>query len=102
MPDTGPVTCFQIRIHGRFDVQVTGGSTPCSARGFVTTRWVVAASVETAIQKAFRSAKRELNQWPDVRHGLVSIRMEAEEVCYGSWWRWLKGGGRGFGFYEKD
>jgi hypothetical protein len=102
MPDTELVNCFQVRIHGEFDVHVAGGSTPWSARGFVTTRWVVAAGVENAVQKAFRSARRELDQWSDVRDGLVSIRMEADEVRRGSWWRWLRGGGRGFAFYEKD
>ena len=57
---------------------------------------------EGAVRKAFESARCELNRWSDVRDGLVSVEMEAEKVDAGSWWRWLKGGGRGFTFYTED
>jgi len=72
------------------------------AHGFYTTRWVVAVDEEAAVRKAFGSARRELSRWSDVRDGLVAVEMVAEEVDAGSWWRWLKGGGRGFTFFTED
>jgi len=63
----------------------------------------VTSDVQTATTKAFNSAWRELQQkQADIRDGLVSIDMEAEEVTSGSWWRWLKGGGRRFAFYTEE
>ena len=67
-----------------------------------TTRWVIAEAGEAAVRKAFRSAERELQEWSDVRDGLVGIKMEAENVSAGSLWRWVRGGGRGFAFYVDD
>ena len=93
--------CFRVIIHGAFSAMVLLDS-ELGARGFYTTRWVVASDLEGAISKAFRSARRELNQWSDIRDGLIAVEMEDEEVAQGSWWRLLKGGGRGFAFYEKE
>lgn len=95
------VACFRVLIHGAFTARVTLAP-EAEARGFYTTRWVIASDKATAIRKAFSSARTELNQWSDVRDGLVAVEMEAEEVHAGSWWRWLKGGGRGFAFYTED
>ena len=93
--------CFRVLIHGAFTARVLLAP-EVNARGFYTTRWVVAADKQTAVSKAFQSARRELEQWSDVRDGLVAVDMEAEEVDAGSWWRWLRGGGRGFAFYGDD
>lgn len=101
MPDASSVGCFRVLIHGDFTARVKLAP-DAHARGFYTTRWVVAFDETTAVRKAFASARRELNWWSDVRDGLVSVEMEAEEVDFGSWWRWLKGGGRGFAFYTED
>ena len=93
------VRCFQVLIHGAFRPRLNFGP-EMGARGFYTTRWVVTANEQAAIRKAFTSARRELvTKQADIRDGLVAIEMEAEEVESGSWWRWLKGGGRGFTFY---
>jgi len=102
MPDASGVGCFRILIHGDFTARVKLAPEMAHARGFYTTRWVMASDKATAIRKAFSSARTELNQWSDVRDGLVAVEMEAEEVDAGSWWRWLKGGGRGFVFYTED
>jgi hypothetical protein len=60
----------------------------------------VTSNEQTAIGKAFDSARPELAaKKPDIRDGLVAIEMEAQEVAPGSWWRWFKGGRRGFSFY---
>lgn len=92
---------FQVLIHGAFRPRLNFGS-ELGARGFYTTRWVVTADERTAIAKAINSARRELVQkQADIRDGLVSIEMEAEEVAPASWWRWLKSGGRGFTFYSE-
>jgi hypothetical protein len=48
---------------------------------------VVADTKENATLKAFQLAKRELEQWADIRDGLVGIDMKAEDVSAGSWWR---------------
>lgn len=94
--------CFLVLIHGAFRPRLNFGSEQ-SARGFYTTRWVVTADEQTAITRAFGSARRELSEeHADIRDGLVSIDMEAEEVAPRSWWRWLKGGGRGFAFYTDE
>jgi hypothetical protein len=96
------VRIFSVLIHGAFNshLQVQPGAP--FARGFYTTRWVLAADEKTAVQEAFRSAEEELNSWSNVRDGLVSVSMEAEEIGPGSLWRWLRGGGRGFAFYTED
>jgi hypothetical protein len=95
-----PMQCFQVIIHGAFNSPVAFAP-ETGVRGFYTTRWVATTDSQRAVSKAFRSARRELNQWPDVRDGLVAVEMEAEDVAAGSWWRWLKGGGRGFTFYTE-
>ena len=98
MLDAVAVRCFCVIIHGEFNERVRLAP-DVPARGFYTSRWVLADGEETAVRKAFHSAEQELQQWSDVRDGLVEVRMEAEEVSNGSWWRWLRGGGRGFAFY---
>ena len=102
MPDVTPVQCFRVLIHGEFERLVRLGPADVETRGFYTTRWVVADGQDSAIRKAFGSAKRELQKWSDIRDGLVGIDMEAEEVSEGSWWRWLRRGGKGFAFYVDD
>jgi hypothetical protein len=102
MPDATAVRCFRVLIHGQFERLVQLGPAEVETLGFYTTRWVVADAKEDAIRKAFRSAKRELQQWSDIRDGLVGIEMEAEDIGAGSWWRWLRGGGKGFAFYAED
>ena len=101
MPDAFIVRCFRVLIRGDFTARVTLAP-EMAARGFYTTRWVVASDEETAVRKAFNSARAELNRWSDLRDGLVAVEMEVEDVDGGSWWRWLKGGGRGFTFYPED
>ena len=92
--------CFVVLIHGSFLPRLNFGS-EASAAGFYTTRWVVSSDERAAVVKAFASARRELvDTEADIRDGLVLIDMEAEEVGAGSWWRWLKSGGRGFTFYR--
>ena len=91
--------CHRVSIHGTFDPRVRLAR-EVEAAGFYTTRWVVAANEQKAVTRALRSARSELDQYSDVRDGLVAVQMEVEEVAPGSWWRWLqKGGGRGFSFY---
>src|SRR4028119_171554 len=96
------VRCFRVLIHGQFERRVHLGPADRQARGFYTTRWVVAGTRDEAVRKAFGLAKRELEQWSDIRDGLIGIKMEAEELNSGSWWRWLRGGGRGFAFCLED
>ena len=96
------VRCFVVLIHGRFKRRVRLGPDEIDTRGFYTTRWVLADDEEDAVRKAFRSAERELQRWSDVRDGIVGTDMEAERIGPGSWWRWLKGGGRGFAYYTDD
>lgn len=94
--------CFLVLIHGAFRPRLNFGA-ELSAHGFYTTRWVVTSNKQTAIAKAFKSARRELMEaQADIRDHLVSIEMEVEQVEPGSWWRWLKGGGRGFSFYTDE
>jgi hypothetical protein len=94
-----PVRCFLVLIHGAFQPRLHFGA-ELTACGFYTTRWIVSPNKETAIRRAFDSVRRELvAKQTDIRDGLVKVEMEAEEVAPGSWWRWLKGGGRGFAFY---
>jgi hypothetical protein len=93
--------CFLVLIHGAFTAAVQLAP-EVDAHGFYTTRWVVAFDKQNAVRKAFQSARRELNQWSDVRDGLVQVEMEAEKVEAGSWWRWLKGGRGGFSFYGDE
>jgi len=95
------VHCFVVLIEGEFERLVDVGFAE-HAGGFYTSRWVVARTKAAAIPKALRSAKRELEQWPDIRDGLVRINMQVESVGAGSWWRWVRGGGRGFSFYGDE
>ena len=89
---------FHVLIHGGFTARVRLAP-EVSTQGFYTSRWVLARDEAAAVQKAFRSARAELDQWDDIRDGLVSVNFEAEETGPGSLWRWLRGGGRGFTFY---
>lgn len=100
--DVVAVHCFRVLIHGEFNRLVRLGAADVETRGFYTTRWVIAATKESAVRRAFRSAHVELEEWSDIRDGLVAIDMEAEDVSLASWWRWFRGGGRGFAFYFDD
>ena len=102
MPDARSVRSFRVLIHGQFARRVRLSPAETDIGGFYTTRWVVADTKENATRKAFQLAKRELEQWGDIRDGLVGIDMKAEDVNAGSWWRWLRGGGKGFAFYADD
>ena len=101
MPDAAAVHCFRVIIHGAFSARVRLAP-DVDTRGFYTTKWVVAPDKQTAVSKAVQSARRELEQWSDVGDGLVAVDIEAEDVDSGSWWRWLRGDGRGFAFYGDD
>lgn len=78
------------------------GSADLDARGFYATRWVVAKAEQDAIHKAILSTNAELQDWANVRDEFVRVQMDAQEVSAGSWWRWLRGGGKGFAFYAED
>jgi hypothetical protein len=93
------VQYLRVLIHGHFQRRVQLRPDELETAGFyTTTRWLVAVSNSAAVNKAFRSAERELQHRPEIRDGFVGINMEAEEVDAGSWWRSLRGGGRGFAF----
>ena len=96
------VRIYCVLIHGAFEARVRLHPDQLPARGFYTSRWVLAHNEAKAREKAFQSAREELNEWSDVRDGLVAVRMDAEQVGPGSIWRWLKGGGKGFSFYIDD
>jgi hypothetical protein len=103
MPDADIMACFRVLIHGRFERLLGVAQAHAEPRGFYTTRWVTADTKPEAVSKAFELARRELHQkLPDVRDGFVVVEMDAEETTGGSWWRWLKGGGRGFSFYTGE
>lgn len=93
--------CFAVLVQGSFS-EPLGLGPGLHARGFYTTRWVVALDRRSATRKALQSIRRDLNQWLDVRDGRVTVEMEVEEIGPGSWWRWLTRGGRGFSFHEEE
>ena len=101
MPNAAMVGCFQVLIQGAFSGPI-GLGPELKAHGFHATRWIVASEKPKAMRKAFESLRRDLNNWPDIRDGRVTVEMDVEEIGAGSWWRWLKGGGRGFSFYDED
>jgi hypothetical protein len=97
------VRIFSILVHGVFTSHVELLHAAPPLRGFYTTRWVLARNEAEATERAFRSVRRELNgKWPDLRDGLVSVSMNADEIGPGSLWRWLRGGGAGFAFYADE
>ena len=85
---------YSVRIHGTFNANVRMHTDELFARGFYTTRWVLAGNEAEATKKAFGSARQELSEWSDLRDGLVSVMMEVEDIGPGSVWRWLRGGAR--------
>ena len=93
--------CFHVLIHGQFDVRVQLAP-EVPARGFYTSRWVITGGRDEAVRKAFRSAKRELQQWSDIRDGLVSVTMETETLEPAAFWRVFSRGNRGFAFYGEE
>jgi len=93
---------FRVLVHGAFTAHVRLNP-EVQARGFYTTRWVFARDEAAAAEKAFNSARSELKKWSDVRDGLVSVAMDAEDVqATGPWHIVFRGGGRGFAFYGEE
>jgi hypothetical protein len=93
---------YVVRVHGVCTPLVASES-PLPFRGFYTTRWVFAPDEQAAGEKAFTSARTELQKWSAIRDGLVSLKMETNAIWRTGPWRLLfRGAGRGFSFYERD
>ena len=93
---------YCVRVHGAFTPKLASEA-DLPFRGFYTTRWVFARDETAATAKAFSSARTELQKWSAMRDGLVSLKMEAEDIWHTGPWRLLwRGGGRGFSFYSED
>ena len=92
---------LRVLIHGAFTARVRLAP-DVEARGFYTTRWVLAGDEEKAVRKASRSVLRELQQWAIVRDGFISVSLDIEEIAPGWPWKWVRGGGGGFTFYGDE
>jgi hypothetical protein len=89
-------------IHGVF-AQHLNLNSEVKARGFYTTRWVMATNEAAAAERARKAALDELQEWYDVREGVACVALNTEDIqATGPWRLMVQRPGRGFSFYTDE
>ena len=92
--------CYLVLVHGIFDYHVKPAPSGMDVEGFFAGRSVLARDEEQAKERAFAKVKSGLAAWnADVRDGLVSVRLDAEDVSRVPFWYVLRRVNRGHTFY---
>ena len=94
------VRCYLVLVHGIFDYHVKPLPSGMDFEGFFAGRSVLARNKDQAKERAFSKVETGLAEWnADIRDGLVSIRLEAEDVSLVPFWYALRRVNRGHTFY---
>lgn len=95
--------CFYVLVHGEFEYLVDPVPSGLDLEGFYASRCLFAHDSEDAIQRALAKVRRGLSKWnSDIRDGLVSVRLDADEVEPCKWWHAFRQFNRGHVFYSKS
>ena len=95
--------CYLVMIHGTFEYHLRPMPSGLDLSGFYAGRSLFACDEIEAEQRAFVSVKRSLSAWnADIRDGLVSLRLEVEEINRVPFWYVFKRSNRGHIFYGDD
>ena len=98
--DAPAMRCYLVLVHGTFHFHMKPVPTGLDLTGFYAGRSAFARDGRHATESAFASVKRSLAEWnADIRDGLVSTRLEAEEVSSVPFWYVLRRSNRGHIFY---
>jgi hypothetical protein len=93
--------CYLVLVHGLFDYHVKPLSSGLDLTGFYAGRSVFAQDEQDAAQRALAKVKNGLARWStDIRDGLVSVRLEVEDVSRVPLWHVLRRSNRGHTFYS--
>jgi hypothetical protein len=92
--------CYLVMVHGVFDYHVKPLASGLDLAGFYAGRSVLARDQQDAVQRAFAKVDKGLARWSsDIRDGLVSVRLEADDVEPVPLWYVLRRSNRGHAFY---
>jgi hypothetical protein len=92
--------CYLVLVHGVFVYHVKPLPTGLDLTGFYAGRTVFARNEDHATQRAFATVKIGLAKWNiDVRDGLVSTRLDADEVSLVPFWYLFRRSNRAHTFY---
>ena len=98
--DVLAMRCYLVMVHGVFDYHVKPLASGFDLTGFYAGRSVYARDERDAALRAFIQINKGLARWSDdIREGLVSVRLEAEDVERVPFWYVLRRSNRGHAFY---
>jgi hypothetical protein len=100
--------CYYVLIHGRLEWRPTSttndiGDETSQPLGFYCHRYVLASSISSAEDSAFRRVRDNLDRqtgWLTTNH--VKLELNAEEITPAPIFRLLKSDNRGHIFYDKE
>ena len=92
--------CYLVLVHGLFDYHLKPLPSGLDFQGFYAGRSVFARDEPHARERAFARVRKGLSAWnADVRDGLVSLRLEAEEISQVPLWYAFRRSNKGHTFY---
>ena len=92
--------CYLVKVHGVFEYHVKPLASGFDLIGFYAGRAVFARTKRDATQRALAQVSQGLVRFSDdTRKGLVSARLEAEDVRCVPFWYALRRPNRGHTFY---
>jgi len=93
--------CFYVLVHGQFAYHVKPAPSGVESEGVFASRCLFAHDEADAVERALGRVRRSLAKWnPDIRDGLISVRLDAEEVEPVEWWKAFYRANRGHVFYK--
>jgi hypothetical protein len=92
--------CYRVLVHGVFDYNLKPVPSGLDLNGFYAGRSLFARDELEAERRAFLSVRKSLSAWnEDIRDGLVSLRLNADEINRVPFWYVFKRSNRGHIFY---
>jgi hypothetical protein len=101
--ECGMMRCYFVLVHGKFVYHVKPAPSGMQHEGVFAARCLFARDEEDARERALCRVKRSLSKYnPDIRDGLISARLEVEEVEPDSWYKAFYRANWGHVFYREN
>jgi hypothetical protein len=94
--------CYYVLVHGKFVYHVKPAPSGIQHEGVFASRCLFARDEDDARDRALRRVNRSLSEYnADIRDGLVSVRLEVEDVEPDSWYKAFYRANKGHVFYRE-